>query len=165
MSLHDEIIDALTSLYQQILRHPYLEAIDIKIPPESGWNTIDTKSLHELGKNQTVIELLKRLPYLESSTQYERLLIGYETAAIAYTQKSKSFMEEVTPLPSDCVFLTEGIDREGYSLILDTKNGKSIRSTSTLITVNILLTIYHSHHHSIQYIWLRNRTRRPVGLR
>jgi hypothetical protein len=32
-------------------------------------------------------------------------------------------MEQVNPLPGNCVYVTEGVDREGYSLILDVEKG------------------------------------------
>lgn len=140
MSSQDEIVNALTSFYRQVLRHPYLNESNLKIPPEFGWDTINVESLRKLGKNQTVVELLKRLPYLESGSRYERLLIGYETAAIAYTQTSRSFMEEVTPLPGHCVYLTEGVDREGYSLILDTENGRCSSPVQNLTMRSLPLT-------------------------
>ena len=150
MCSHDEIIGAVTAFYRQILRHPYLAETVLKIPPASGWENTNTAYLQKLAKNQTVVALLKRLPYLESSNQYERLLIGYETAVIDYTQKSDSFMEEVNPLPSHCIYLTEGIDREGYSLVLNTENGNSIGSASLETTRNMSLTVHRRQHHSIQ---------------
>jgi len=123
MSPRPEIIDALTAFYKQVLKHPYLDATALKIPPSSGWRTIDSAALRDLGKSETVIELLRHLPYLESDGRYEKLLVQYETVAIAYTKHPSTLMEEVNPLPGDCVYLTEGVDREGYSLILDVEKG------------------------------------------
>ena len=123
MSSREDTIRALTTFYRQIIRHPYLEESALKIPPLSGWTTIDEDKMRSLGKTDAVIDLLLHLPYLEASQQYERLLIEYETAAIAYTQDPSDMMEEVNPLPPHCVYLTQGLDREGYSLILDTEQG------------------------------------------
>lgn len=123
MSSRRQIIDAITSFYQQVIRHPYLPDTALKIPPTSGWNTIDSDGLRDLGNNDYVIELLRQLPYLEASGEYEKLLVYYETMPIAYTKDATSTIEKVFPLPSHCVYLTEGVDREGYSLILDTEKG------------------------------------------
>jgi len=124
MSSNPDIIDALTAFYKQIVKHPYLEDAALKIPPSTGWETIDSAALQNLGKSEAVIELLKHLPYLETDGQYDRLLVQYETVAIAYTKKLTTLMDEVNPLPGNCVYLTEGVDREGYSLILDAGKGK-----------------------------------------
>lgn len=126
MSTHMEIINAMLAFYQQVIRHPYLEDTTLKIPPSSGWTTIDSADLREMGKSEAVIELLRRLPYLEAEGQYERLLVQYETVPIAWTQRPNVIMEQVNPLPGHCVYLTQGVDREGYSLILDTDEGAYI---------------------------------------
>ena len=123
MSSHFEIADALTAFYKQVIRHPHLDDTALKTPPSSGWETIDSAALQELGKSEAVIELLRHLPYLEAAGRYDRLLVQYETVAIAYTQNPSTLMEQVNPLPRDCVYLTEGVDREGYSLILDIEKG------------------------------------------
>lgn len=127
MSSAQETIDAITAFYKQVIRHPYLQDTALKIPLSSGWgDAIDSERLRDQGKNEAVIDLLQRLPYLEADGEYERLLVEYETVPIAYTQRSVgSSMERVTPLPGHCVYLTEGVDREGYSLILDVSKGRS----------------------------------------
>jgi hypothetical protein len=123
MSSHGDITDALTAFYKQVVKHPHLDDAALKTPPISGWETVDSDALRELGKSEEVIELLRHLPYLEADGRYEKLLVQYETVAIAYTQHPSTLMEEVNPLPSNCVYLTEGVDREGYSLILDVEKG------------------------------------------
>jgi hypothetical protein len=75
-----------------------------------------------------VIELLRHLQYLESARQHERLLVQYETVPIAWTQRTHAIMEQVNPLPAHCVYLTEGVDREGYSLILEVEKDAYIMS-------------------------------------
>jgi hypothetical protein len=84
---------------------------------------MELDGLQNPGKSEAVIELLKRLPYLESTGQYERLLVQYETVPIDWTQRSYVAMEQVNPLPAHCVYLTEGVDCEGYSLILNVEEG------------------------------------------
>lgn len=123
MSFQSEIVDALTAFYKQVIRHPHLDDTALKIPPNSGWETIDSAALQELGKSEAVTELLRHLPYLEAAGRYDKLLVQYETVAIAYTQNPSTLMEHVNPIPENCVYLTEGVDREGYSLILDVEKG------------------------------------------
>jgi hypothetical protein len=123
MPSHSDIAEALTAFYKQVIKHPYLDDTVLKIPPKSGWETIDSVALQDLGKSEAVIELLRDLPYLEADGRYDKLLVQYETVAIAYTKSPSMVMEEVNPLPSNCVYLTEGVDREGYSLILDVEKG------------------------------------------
>jgi hypothetical protein len=123
MSSCSEILDAVLAFYQQVIRHPYLDDAALKIPPTSGWDSVELADLRNSGKSEVVIELLRRLPYLENTGQYERLLVQYETVPIAWTQRSYVAMEQVNPLPAHCVYLTEGIDREGYSLILNVDEG------------------------------------------
>ena len=123
MPSHADIAAALTAFYKQIIKHPYLNDTALKIPPSSGWETIDSIALRKLDKSEAVIELLRHLPYLEADGTYEKLLVQYETVAIAYTKNPTTMMEEVNPLPGNCVYLTEGVDREGYSLILDVEKG------------------------------------------
>lgn len=118
-----DIADALTAFYKQIIRHPYLNDTALKIPPSSGWETIDSVALRGLGKSEAVIKLLRHLPYLEANERCEKLLVQYETVAIAYTKNPSTLMEELNPLPGNCVYLTEGVGREGYSLILDVEKG------------------------------------------
>lgn len=123
MASHPDIANALTAFYKQIIKHPYLNDTALKIPPSSGWETIDSVALRKMGKSEAVIELLNNLPYLEADGRYDKLLVQYETVAIAYTKNPSTMMEEVNPLPGNCVYLTEGVDREGYSLILDVEKG------------------------------------------
>jgi hypothetical protein len=123
MSSCSEILDAVLAFYQQVIRHPYLDDAALKIPPTYGWDSMGLADLRNSGKSEVVIELLRHLPYLESIGQYERLLVQYETVPIDWTQRSYVAMEQVNPLPSHCVYLTEGVDREGYSLILNVEEG------------------------------------------
>lgn len=130
MSPHSDIADALTAFYKQVIRHPHLDDAALKIPPSSGWETIDSAALRQVGKSEALIEILRHLPYLEADGRYEKLLVQYETVAIAYTQHPSFSMEQVNPLPENCVYLTEGVDREGYSLVLDVEKGAWLSSNS-----------------------------------
>ena len=43
---------------------PTYDQSDLMIAPESGWPDITSERLSDFGKNETVVELLKHLPYL-----------------------------------------------------------------------------------------------------
>ena len=123
MISQSDVADALTAFYKQVVRFPHLDDAALRTPPSAGWETVDSAALRELGKSEAVIELLRHLPYLEAAGRYDKLLVQYETVAIAYTKSPSTLMEQVNPLPGNCVYVTEGVDREGYSLILDIEKG------------------------------------------
>lgn len=124
MSSHAEIIAALTAFYQEVIKQPGLNDSALKIPPAAGWDTLNPATLRSAGKSEEAIEMLRHIPYLEAIEEYQTLLVGWETVPLAYTQNATSSMESCNPLPSHCVYLTEGVGREGYSLILDTEKGE-----------------------------------------
>lgn len=131
MSCRPAIIEALTAFYRQVVKHPYLDDNALKISPSSGWDNINSAALRELGKSEDVIELLKNLPYLEGDDEHKRaLLVANDTSPVDYTRHSHILMEKVNPLPGHCVYLTQGVDREGYSLILDTEKGTPVLSVT-----------------------------------
>ncbi|KAK5119060.1 hypothetical protein LTR62_000271 [Meristemomyces frigidus] len=101
MFSRQETVDAVASFYRQIIKQPYLDDNALTMPPGNGWTPVN------------------------SSRQNKRLLVEYETVPAAYTQRNggAAFMNELHPLPAYCVYLTEDVDREGYSLILDTNIG------------------------------------------
>jgi hypothetical protein len=131
MSSHDEIISALTAHYQEIMKQPGLEGSELKIPPATGWDSVDTVELRNAGKSEGAIELLRRMPYLEGTGDYDRILVDWDSVSIAYTQRAYTSVEDINPLPSHCVYLTEGEHLEGYSLILDTEKGRIWPQSST----------------------------------
>jgi hypothetical protein len=116
MYSRDEAVAAVLKLYQEILRHPYLDNSALIVPPPIGWDNIAIE-----GKNETVVDLLRHLPYLRPETDFEQLIIEYETIPICYPGNETD--EGIYPLPAYCVYLTESLDDLGTSLILDTNEG------------------------------------------
>ncbi|KAG9696265.1 hypothetical protein KCU95_g4395, partial [Aureobasidium melanogenum] len=114
-------VEAILAFYQQLIKHPYLDESALKIPPASGWDTVDAEALRALGKTDAVIDLLRHLPYLDG--RGDGYLIAFETIPVDFTETSTAMTEEVYPIPGHCVYLTEGLGREGYRLILDTERG------------------------------------------
>lgn len=125
MYSRDESVDAILKFYQEILCHPYLDDRSLILPPSDGWPSIGVQ-----GKNETVNDLLRHLPYLYAQDPYERLLVHWETVSICYYVADEddlgndtSWSEDVYTLPDHCVYLTQSINREGTNLILDTNEG------------------------------------------
>lgn len=102
-------------------------------PPEGGWPSITQDSLAGLEKTEAVIELLRHLPYIEPSEDYNTQ-VAFGTSAIDYREigefkvaRGKRF--QIIPagneeFPPHVVVLTdEGEDYYGSLLLLDTEKG------------------------------------------
>ncbi|OBU01350.1 hypothetical protein VE01_00255 [Pseudogymnoascus verrucosus] len=62
----DVLVRCLTRHYETLVRMGYMEDSNIQRPPPGGWgDQIDAKSLRIMGRNETVIDLLRHLPYLQ----------------------------------------------------------------------------------------------------
>ncbi|EGP85830.1 unnamed protein product [Zymoseptoria tritici ST99CH_3D7] len=122
MSSHQEIIDALTAFYKQVTKHLSLDEVALKEAPAQGWN-IDAAALQYGGKTEAVLKLLQHIPYLEVAEGGDSPAIWDDTVPIDYRTKKRSFMDDVNRLPEHCVYLTEGIFQDGFSLIVDTEKG------------------------------------------
>ncbi|KAI1458829.1 hypothetical protein F4805DRAFT_456539 [Annulohypoxylon moriforme] len=119
MYSRDEIISAVLKLYQEVIRHPYMDDNALILPPPDGWDVISIE-----GKNEIVLDLLRHLPYLRHDNPFRQLLIHWESIPICYSNpENYNFQEEIYRLPDYCVYLTRSHDREGTSLILDTNRG------------------------------------------
>ncbi|KAI8946202.1 hypothetical protein F4801DRAFT_77634 [Xylaria longipes] len=120
MYSRDEICNAVLKFYRQILRHPYLDDDTLTIPPPQGWSSINNTA----GKDETVIDLLRHLPYLSrNSPSSGQLLIYPGTIPICYQGREEQHREQEYPLPPHCVYLARREDYLGRDLILDTSNG------------------------------------------
>ncbi|KZV81332.1 hypothetical protein EXIGLDRAFT_613040 [Exidia glandulosa HHB12029] len=115
----DDTVNAVLQFYEQIIRHPHLDDSALVLPPPTGWDSITNVD----GKNETVLDLLRHLPYLRPQGPYERLLVNYETIPVLHTDSHDRLGEDVYPLPAHCVYLTHSVDHLGTSLILDTNEG------------------------------------------
>ncbi|KAI5250395.1 hypothetical protein E4T43_00345 [Aureobasidium subglaciale] len=135
MYSQDETVHAVLAFYQQIIKHPYLNDQALIVPPASGWESEEIDVLKDSGKSDVVVELARHLPYLGSVNHDDRILLHYETCAICYAGGTPSWMDEVYPVPSHCLYLTQGVDREGYSLILDTEKGELYSGTVTAFSI------------------------------
>ncbi|KAL5323793.1 hypothetical protein ACEPPN_008335 [Leptodophora sp. 'Broadleaf-Isolate-01'] len=76
---------ALSSYYQSLSKLPYIEASDISYPPKDGWPNITSLNFESLGKSESVLELLKYLPYLRNPGKEKGYAISFGTFAIDYS--------------------------------------------------------------------------------
>jgi hypothetical protein len=81
----EAIKTALSTYFYALSKLPYIEASDIVYPPATGWPNITTTNFAPLGKNETVIALLKHLPYLRNPGLPKGYAIAFETFAIDYS--------------------------------------------------------------------------------
>jgi len=63
----DVVVRCLTRHYETLARMGYMEDSNIQHAPPVGWDDseIDAKFLRTMGRNATVIDLLRHLPYLK----------------------------------------------------------------------------------------------------
>jgi hypothetical protein len=67
----DACVAAVRSYYD-FLTKMYLKNSDVIEPPQEGWPSITTEILQDLGKTETVISLLRHLPYIRVSSEDDR---------------------------------------------------------------------------------------------
>ncbi|RFU26292.1 hypothetical protein B7463_g10055, partial [Scytalidium lignicola] len=116
MYSRDETVNAVLRFYQTVLRHPYLNNNTLIVPPANGWASINIQ-----GENETVLDLLRHLPYLHPEKASEELTIYFETIPICYSDNRDR--PPLHPLPSHCIHLARAQSYLGTSLILDTNEG------------------------------------------
>jgi hypothetical protein len=127
-----EIITGLTDFYHFLSSLPYIDPAAVLVPSPSGWPNISQENFSALGKNGDVIDLLKHLPYIDSSKR--QYLIAPNTQPTDY--RGEVFQQNVTvesigrckPLgdvefPEWVINLTHG-NRDGTYALLDTTDGK-----------------------------------------
>lgn len=107
-------------------------------PPEEGWPSITQDALAGLQKTDAVIELLRHIPYIEPSEDYNTR-IAFSTDAVDYRKVAEyrvapgtrhKFIDigsEDYP-PSVVVLAEEGVDADYYGslLLFDTETGKCL---------------------------------------
>jgi hypothetical protein len=128
-----EIITGLTDFYSFLSNLPYIEPSAVLTPPSTGWPNITRQNFCRLGKNGEVINLLKHLPYIDSTGH--QYVIAPETQPTDY--RGEEFQHDVTkesigrctPLgdvefPEWVINLTHG-SRDGTYVMLDTTDGRT----------------------------------------
>lgn len=132
----DVLVRCLTRHYETLVRMGYMEDSNIQHAPPGGWDDsqIDAKSLRIMGRNETVIDLLRHLPYLKQDYQVmpENQPIQYlgrmwDDTVTDKMAESRSLLQFDCMMPFDAepesgmICLTNG--REGTWWLIDTKEG------------------------------------------
>lgn len=144
----EKAISSILAFYTLLTQLPYIPADKLVLPPAGGWPTnikensedigkkgvLDEYGLRNCGKTDSVIDILRHLPYLQQSFYGECWTLMYKTRHINYAigQTYATFLEsdEILPLPGHIIWLTEGFEHSGVYLLLDTHTWEIIEYTS-----------------------------------
>ncbi|KAI9730800.1 MAG: hypothetical protein M1818_008080 [Claussenomyces sp. TS43310] len=148
MYSRDETVNAVLRFYQTIIRHPYLNNATLIVPPINGWTSINIE-----GKNGTVLDLLRHLPYLRLENA-EELIIHWETIPICYSDNQDRSLTH--PVPAHCIYLARAESYLGTSLILDTNKGTITEFNHTGSHITVPYEEYEALPESEQ--WKAHRT-------
>ena len=131
----DEVVQAVTSFYEFIVGLHVPESA-LKRPPPGGWPDIDDEDYEWLGKDDTVIDLMRHLPYIYKEDHFQGHQIYTLTAPVDYTgphirvcmQQGSKFNidppEENTIIPPHVLSLAaETSGGDGAFILLNTKRG------------------------------------------
>lgn len=130
----DAAIATIRDFYLFLTNLPRISPSDIKKAPETGWPELDNATLAKLGKNDTVNDLIRHLPYISSSGEGNNK-IAPETSVIQYSGPDTRWsldkgiiMGTLTPygageIPPHVAVLTEA-GRYGSWLLLDIEAGE-----------------------------------------
>lgn len=132
----DVVVRCVTRLYETLVKMGYMEDLNILRAPFGGWDDtqIDAKSLRIMDRTETVIDLLRHLPYLEKVYEImpDTKPIKYlgrrwdDTLAETFAQHNSLVMLLSMPFESlpepGMICLTDGSDSE--ALLIDTQTGK-----------------------------------------
>lgn len=139
-----DVIRGLAEYYQLLSQAAYFPPSTIDVPPPEGWSDaqLDIDLLRTFGRSDTIVDLLRHLPYVQGNPNGE-WQIAPETFAVRYLRgpHSVSWADDyqrarwapVMPmedLPSHMVALTTG-HHGSTAWLLDTSEGASPSVPST----------------------------------
>lgn len=102
----------------------------VEEPPPEGWPNITEESLAGLEKTKAVIEVLRHLPYIKSSVDFNTKIafateaIDFREWKVAIGEKHKYIPIGSEDLPPHAIALTYMSDGSGSELILDTERSR-----------------------------------------
>ncbi|KAK3333067.1 hypothetical protein B0T19DRAFT_439866 [Cercophora scortea] len=79
----EEVIATLTSFYKFLLTLPWPTPPTLLFPPSDGWAHITPENFAWLNKNDTVLSLLRHLPYIRQEN-YNEVVVDFETYPADY---------------------------------------------------------------------------------
>lgn len=128
-------IDAILDFYRFLTDIPYIPPEKLMIPSGiGGWDGVKAEELAKRGKTDEVIDLLSHLPYLDQELYGDHWTLAYNTLHINYAKGElySYFIEKdqaILPLPGHIIWLSEGFERAGYYLLLNTQTWDIIEYT------------------------------------
>ncbi|RYP67029.1 hypothetical protein DL771_007448 [Monosporascus sp. 5C6A] len=138
---HNAAVTAITSFYEMVMRAHSEKAGELRYPPPGGWPQITQEPFAALGKTDTVIELMRHIPYIQATRWGGEVHIMNQTVAVnyiddSYCQDMARRSQEMrdagkereggeNPIGPDVLCLADrGEECEyGYDILIDTKNG------------------------------------------
>ncbi|EED16035.1 hypothetical protein TSTA_011450 [Talaromyces stipitatus ATCC 10500] len=138
----ERAISSILSFYTLLSQIPYIPADKLMIPPQTtGWQNneeqgikINETELRSRGKTDTVIDTLRHLPYLDQEMYGPHWTLADNTLHINYARGElySAYLERdraLLPLPGHIIWLTEGYERAGVYLLLNTETWEIIEYT------------------------------------
>lgn len=139
----EELAAELLSYYE-FLTTLYLPKDCIKRPPKEGWPSITAEHLAFLGKTDTVIDLLKHIPYISQDIEegyqlYEKCICidytgtPFERQAVKHHSKSAvdpmpefldSFIWDRLNAMQHIATIARSASRDGHYIMIDTRDGQ-----------------------------------------
>jgi hypothetical protein len=122
----EQIVAAVTEFYQFLTTLPFVEPDEILYPPPEGWPQITKDKFAFLNKTDEVIELLRHLPYLDSS-RGEWNIFPWTKSCDYLKGNVKAYIpfppEDDYEFPTWVINLTYSEGNYGKYLMLDTTDG------------------------------------------
>jgi hypothetical protein len=142
-------IDAILDFYRFLTDIPYIPPEKLMIPSGTGWDGVNAEELQRRGKTDEVIDLLRHLPYLDQELYGHHWTLTYNTLHINYANGELygDFLEKdqaILPLPGHIIWLSNGFERAGYYLLLNTQTWDIIEYTLLGESIEVDYGIYEA---------------------
>ncbi|OHE91959.1 hypothetical protein CORC01_12747 [Colletotrichum orchidophilum] len=142
------VVNCLKRHYELLVRMGYMDASAVELPPAAGWSDAELRvdALRAMGRSETVIDLLRHIPYVHENEEADPVEVYTETFPLRYLRNGRWFGggngsgsgdsgEEFAntplldlgfapfdgPVPADMVSLTHA--DEGTWWLIDTSQG------------------------------------------
>ncbi|KAK7458304.1 hypothetical protein Landi51_01127 [Colletotrichum acutatum] len=143
----DVVVNCLKRHYELLVRMGYLDVSAVEIPPAAGWSDTELRvdALRAMGRSETVIDLLRHIPFVHENEESDPVEIYTETFPLRYLRDGRwfggangihgdgaevfantalldlGFAPFDGPVPADMVSLTHA--DEGIWWLIDTNQG------------------------------------------
>lgn len=91
----DEVVASVTKFYDFLTTHLHFYPSELESPPPDGWSQITSSRFSCQRKSDTVINLLRHLPYLPGGDDADKFILEL-TVCADYTDESVSLDEELS---------------------------------------------------------------------